>query len=54
MGGKDRTGSAVEGYSAVDPFFFCEVRRCYDTAYMANLSEVEVFYPQTIAYYDGI
>ena len=27
---------------------------CYDTAYMANLSEVEVFYPQTIAYYDGI
>mgnify|MGYP006922456810 CR=1 FL=1 len=20
---------------------------CYDTAYMANLSEVEVFYPQT-------
>lgn len=27
---------------------------CYDTAYMANLSEVQVFYPQTIAYYDGI
>ena len=27
---------------------------CYDTAYMANLSEVEVFYPQTISYYDGI
>lgn len=27
---------------------------CYDTTYMANLSEVEVFYPQTIAYYDGI
>ena len=27
---------------------------CYDTSYMANLSEVEVFYPQTIAYYDGI
>lgn len=27
---------------------------CYDTAYMANLSEVEVFYPQTLSYYDGI
>jgi len=27
---------------------------CYDTAYMANLSEVQVFYPQTIRYYDGI
>ena len=27
---------------------------CYDTAYMSNLSEVEVLYPQTIAYYDGI
>lgn len=27
---------------------------CYDTAYMANLSEVQVFYPQTMAYYDGI
>ena len=27
---------------------------CYDTIYMANLSEVEVFYPQTLAYYDGI
>lgn len=27
---------------------------CYDTAYMANLSEVQVFYPQTLAYYDGI
>lgn len=27
---------------------------CYDTAYMANLSEVQVYYPQTIAYFDGI
>lgn len=27
---------------------------CYDTAYMANLSEVQLFYPQTIAYFDGI
>lgn len=27
---------------------------CYDTAYMANLSEVEVFYPQTITYWDQI
>lgn len=27
---------------------------CYDSAYMANLSEVEIFYPQTIRYYDGI
>ena len=27
---------------------------CYDTAYMANISEVQVFYPQTIAYFDGI
>ena len=27
---------------------------CYDTAYMANLSEVQVFYSQTLAYYDGI
>lgn len=27
---------------------------CYDTAYMANLSEVQVMYPQTIRYYDGI
>lgn len=27
---------------------------CYDTAYMANLSEVEVMYPQTITYWDGI
>lgn len=27
---------------------------CYDTAYMANISEVEVFYPQTMLYVDGI
>ena len=27
---------------------------CYDTAYMANLSEVQVFYPQTITYWDNI
>lgn len=27
---------------------------CYDTAYMANISQVQVLYPQTIAYYDGI
>lgn len=27
---------------------------CYDTAFMANLSEVEVFYPQTITYWDQI
>lgn len=27
---------------------------CYDTAYMANVSEVEVFYPQTITYWDNI
>ena len=27
---------------------------CYDTAYMANLSEVEVFYPMTITYWDNI
>lgn len=27
---------------------------CYDTAYMANISEVQLFYPQTIAYFDGI
>lgn len=26
----------------------------YDSVYMANISEVEIFYPQTIAYYDGI
>mgnify|MGYP003376552480 FL=1 len=27
---------------------------CYDTAYAANVSEVEVFYPTAIAYVDGI
>lgn len=27
---------------------------CYDTAYMANLSEVQIFYPQTMLYVDGI
>lgn len=27
---------------------------CYDTAYMANLSEPEVFYPQTVTYWDQI
>lgn len=27
---------------------------CYDTAYMANVSETQVFYPQTITYWDGI
>lgn len=27
---------------------------CYDTAYMANLSEVQVFYPSSISYVDGI
>ncbi|MDY4080922.1 MAG: DUF2184 domain-containing protein [Candidatus Metalachnospira sp.] len=27
---------------------------CYDTAYAANISEVQVFYPQTITYWDGI
>ena len=27
---------------------------CYDTAYSANVSEVEAFYPQTITYWDGI
>ena len=27
---------------------------CYDTAYAANVSEVEIFYSQTIAYADGI
>lgn len=26
----------------------------YDSVYMANISEVEIFYPQTIQYYDGI
>ena len=27
---------------------------CYDTAYMANVSELEVMYPQTITYWDHI
>ena len=27
---------------------------CYGTAYMANISQVQVLYPQCIAYYDGI
>lgn len=27
---------------------------CYDTAYMANVSEVQVFYPQCMMYFDGI
>lgn len=27
---------------------------CYDTAYMANLSEVQLFYPTSMAYVDGI
>lgn len=27
---------------------------CYDTAYAANISEVELFYPQTMGYFDGI
>lgn len=27
---------------------------CYDTAYMANISEVQVLYPQTITYWDKI
>lgn len=27
---------------------------CYDTAYMANVSEVQLLYPQTITYWDGI
>ncbi len=27
---------------------------CYDTAYMANLSEVELYYPTSIQYVDGI
>ena len=27
---------------------------CYDTAYMANISEVQVLYPQTIGYFDHI
>ena len=27
---------------------------CYDTAYMANISEVQIFYPTSIRYTDGI
>lgn len=27
---------------------------CYDTAYAANISEVELFYPTSLAYFDGI
>lgn len=27
---------------------------CYDTAYMANISEVQVLYPQTVTYWDHI
>lgn len=27
---------------------------CYDTAYMANISEVQLFYPTSILYVDGI
>lgn len=27
---------------------------CYDTAYMANISEVQLFYPQTLTYWDGV
>lgn len=27
---------------------------CYDTAYMANISEVQILYPKTIGYFDGI
>ena len=27
---------------------------CYDTGYAANVSEAQIFYPQTIAYFDGI
>ena len=27
---------------------------CYDTAYSANISEVEVMYPQTVTYWDHI
>ncbi|MCI8577387.1 MAG: DUF2184 domain-containing protein, partial [Lachnospiraceae bacterium] len=27
---------------------------CYDTAYAGNISEVEVFYDQTMVYMDGI
>jgi len=27
---------------------------CYDTAYMANISQVQLHYPQTLTYWDGI
>lgn len=27
---------------------------CYDTAYMANISQVQLLYPQTVTYWDGI
>ncbi len=27
---------------------------CYDTAYMANVSEVQLLYPQTVLYVDGV
>ena len=27
---------------------------CYDTAYMANISEVQIFYPTSIRYIDGV
>ena len=27
---------------------------CYDTAYMANISEVQIFYPTSIRYVDGV
>lgn len=27
---------------------------CYDTAYMSNISEVQIMYPQTITYWDNI
>ena len=27
---------------------------CYDTAYMANISEVQLFYPTSLTYWDGI
>ena len=27
---------------------------CYDTAYAANISEVQIFYPETLLYVDGI
>ena len=27
---------------------------CYDTTYMANISELQIMYPQTIGYFDHI